>query len=81
MRGVAIGAILASGLLVTGAARADAGEDLAKSSGCLGCHAVDTKKVGPAYKDVCEEVQRQAAGGRGCGHEGEPGPRIPQGGD
>jgi len=57
MRAVAIAAILASGLLVTGAARADAGEDLAKSSGCLGCHAVDTKKVGPAYKDVSKKFK------------------------
>lgn len=28
----------------------DKGQALAKP--CLGCHAVDTKKVGPAFKDV-----------------------------
>jgi cytochrome c len=29
-----------------------AAQSLAKQSGCLKCHAVDTKKVGPAWKDV-----------------------------
>lgn len=50
-------AVLATGMLVTGAAHADEGEELAKSSGCLGCHAVDTKKVGPAYKDVAKKFK------------------------
>lgn len=27
-------------------------EALAKQSTCLNCHAVDTKKVGPSFKDV-----------------------------
>jgi len=27
-------------------------QDELKEHGCLGCHAVDTKKVGPAFKDV-----------------------------
>ena len=30
---------------------ANAQEALAKSSGCLNCHAADTKKVGPSFKD------------------------------
>jgi len=58
MKAIAIAVVLASGVLVTGAAQAaDSGEDLAKSSGCLGCHAVDTKKVGPAYKDVAKKFK------------------------
>jgi cytochrome c len=32
-------------------------EALAKSSGCLNCHAVDTKKVGPAFKDVAAKYK------------------------
>ncbi len=27
-------------------------ESLAKAKGCTACHAVDTKSVGPSYKDV-----------------------------
>lgn len=30
----------------------DAALDLAKKSGCLACHSVDKKVVGPAWKDV-----------------------------
>ena len=29
-----------------------ANADLAKKKNCMACHAVDTKLVGPAYKDV-----------------------------
>jgi cytochrome c len=44
-------AVLAAvgGLMIAGAAQADA--DLAKAKGCLNCHAVDTKKMGPSFKD------------------------------
>ena len=57
MKAIAIAVVLASGMLVTGAAQADSGEDLAKSSGCLNCHAIDTKKIGPAYKDVAKKFK------------------------
>lgn len=45
-------------LLMAGAANAaDAGADLAKAKGCLGCHAVAERKVGPAYKDVAAKYK------------------------
>lgn len=45
-------------LVMAGAANAaDAGADLAKAKGCLGCHAVAEKKVGPAYKDVAAKYK------------------------
>lgn len=50
--------------LVTGAilplhdARAD--EALAQKSGCLACHSVDNKIVGPAYKDIAEKYKDDA---------------------
>lgn len=31
--------------------------DLLKSKGCLGCHEVDKKKIGPAYKDVAAKYK------------------------
>ena len=37
-----------------------ANEALANKSGCLGCHAVATKLVGPAYKDVAAKYAGQA---------------------
>lgn len=45
-----ITALAAGGVLFAGAAGAD--EALAKKEGCLACHAVDKKKMGPKLKDV-----------------------------
>jgi cytochrome c len=32
-------------------------EDLAKKDGCLGCHDVSAKKVGPSFKSVAEKYK------------------------
>ena len=37
-----------------------ADEALAKSKGCLGCHSIDNKIVGPAYKDVAAKYKGDA---------------------
>ena len=37
-----------------------ASEAMAKADGCLNCHAVDTKKVGPAFKDVAAKYKGKA---------------------
>ena len=55
MKGFVIAAVAAAGLAAAGVASAQ--EDLAKSSGCLNCHAVDTKKIGPAFKDVAKKLK------------------------
>jgi len=47
--------VAASALLLVGAAQAN--QDLAKSSGCLACHTVDKKLVGPAYKDIAAKYK------------------------
>ena len=39
---------------------AQASEALAKSSGCLTCHAVDAKKMGPSFKDVAAKYKGKA---------------------
>lgn len=38
---------------------ATADEALAKSKGCLNCHGIENKIVGPAYKDVAKKYQGQ----------------------
>lgn len=40
-------------LLASGVAQAD--EALAKAKGCLACHTVETKVIGPAYKAVAKK--------------------------
>ena len=49
MKRIISAAVMASALI---AAPAMADLDLAKKSGCLACHSVDKKVVGPAWKDV-----------------------------
>ncbi len=40
-------------------ATAHASEELAQKGGCTGCHKVDAKMVGPAYKDVAAKYKGQ----------------------
>jgi len=35
-------------------------EDIAKRDGCLNCHAADTKKVGPSFKEVAAKYKGKA---------------------
>jgi cytochrome c len=41
-----------AGALAVGAAIAQSGADVVKTKGCMGCHEVDKKKVGPSFKDI-----------------------------
>jgi cytochrome c len=45
------------GILASGAAWAQSGAEVAKAKGCLTCHEMDKKKVGPAYKDVAAKYK------------------------
>jgi cytochrome c len=58
IKSLAIGLVAAAALTAGGVARAD--EALAKSSGCLNCHAVDAKKMGPSFKDVAAKYKGKA---------------------
>ena len=69
----AVAATLAAG---THAADPKAAEALTKASGCLACHTVDKKLIGPSYKDVAakyrgnkgaeaELIKKVKAGGKG----------------
>ena len=56
---VALFAAAAVAALATNAHAADAkaGEALAQQSGCLACHTVDKKLVGPSYKDIAAKYR------------------------
>ena len=58
MKSMLIAAAAAGSLLAAGVAIAQ--EDLAKSAGCATCHAADTKKVGPSYKDIAKKYKGKA---------------------
>jgi cytochrome c len=51
----AAGSMLVAGQ--AGAADAAAAQALAQKSGCLACHSIDKKVLGPAYKDVAAKYK------------------------
>lgn len=61
MRSILVVLVAAGSMMVAGAANAQAGADLAKSKGCMGCHDLAQKKVGPAFKDVAAKKPAEAA--------------------
>lgn len=58
MRSVWMGTLVAAGMCLSGAvSAADANAELAQKSGCLACHAIDKKVVGPSYKDIAAKYK------------------------
>jgi cytochrome c len=57
MRASWVAAALAAGLVVSAGASAQDGAALAQKDGCTACHAVDTKKVGPSFKDAAAKLK------------------------
>jgi cytochrome c len=58
MKSIAIAAMAAAAMAAAGIASAQ--QELAQKSGCLTCHAVDTKKMGPSFKDVAAKYKGKA---------------------
>jgi cytochrome c len=58
VKSLAVGLVAVAVLTAGSVARAD--EALAKSSGCLDCHAVDTKKMGPSFKETAAKYKGKA---------------------
>ncbi|MEY4599465.1 MAG: hypothetical protein RLZZ445_2262 [Pseudomonadota bacterium] len=55
----AIVAMAAFGVLAAGNAAAN--EKLAQSNGCMTCHAVDKKVIGPSYKEIAAKYRSDKA--------------------
>ncbi len=58
MKSIVIAAALAASLAFAGTASAQ--EALAKSSGCMNCHDIATKKIGPSFKDTAAKYKGKA---------------------
>lgn len=54
---LALGAMFAGAVMVAPVAQAD--EALAKKYGCMACHQIDKKVVGPSYMDVAAKYKGQ----------------------
>jgi cytochrome c len=57
MKALMLTIALAGSMLVAGQANAEDAKALAQKSGCLACHSVDAKVLGPAYKDVAAKYK------------------------
>ena len=55
MKAVWMGVIATAALLLAGTAQAN--QALAKEKGCMACHAMDAKTVGPGYKEVAAKYK------------------------
>ena len=49
--------LTAAGLMIAGSAYAVAMPPLAQKNGCVGCHAIDHKVLGPAWMDVAKKYK------------------------
>lgn len=58
---LALAALTAATTLAAPAFAADAPADLASKKGCLACHAIDKKLVGPSYQEVAAKYKGDKA--------------------
>lgn len=78
MKTVVMAFVAAASLMLASVAQADpkAGEALTKSSGCIACHQMDKKVIGPGFKEIAAKykndkgaeaalVKKVKAGGKG----------------
>jgi cytochrome c len=57
-----LAAVIVAGMVAADLSYAQSGADVVKTKGCLACHAVDQKKVGPSYKDLAAKYSGDTAG-------------------
>ena len=69
--------VAVAGAIAAGAALAQSGAEVVKTKGCLTCHAVDQKKVGPSFKEVAAKSQGKSAALVAKLKEGNGHPKIP----
>ena len=54
---VSLFVLAAVGVLAASPGYAQSGADVLKAKGCLNCHDMDKKKVGPSFKDVAAKFK------------------------
>jgi cytochrome c551/c552 len=57
MKSIIVSLITAAGLMVAGSVFATDMPDIAKKNGCVACHAIDKKVVGPSWMDVSKKYK------------------------
>lgn len=72
---VILAAFAAAGLLAWAPVQA---QDALKAGGCMGCHDMDKKKVGPSFKDIAAKGKGKAAELATKLKEGKGHPKVPK---
>ena len=57
MKSIIVSMVAAAGLIVAGSALATDMPELAKKNGCVACHAIDKKLVGPSWTDIANKYK------------------------
>ncbi len=57
MKSIIVSMVAVAGLMIAGSALAVDMPELAKKSGCVACHKIDTKLVGPSWMDVSNKYK------------------------
>ncbi len=60
MKSIIVSMVAAAGLMVAGSAMATDMPAVAKKHGCVACHSIDKKVVGPAWMDVSKKYKGDA---------------------
>ena len=60
MKAIVLVSVMVTGMALAGAASAAGEADLAQKSGCMTCHATDTKKMGPSFKEIAAKYKGKA---------------------
>ncbi len=55
--------VAVAGAVAAGVVLAQSGADVVKAKGCLNCHDVSEKKVGPSYKELAAKYKGDAKAG------------------
>jgi len=63
MKSIIVSMVAAVGLIIAGSALAADMPESAKKHGCVACHKIDTKLVGPAWMDVSKAYNKVGATG------------------
>ena len=61
MKSIIVSMVAVAGLMIAGSALATEMPELAKKNGCVACHKIDTKLVGPSWMDVSKKYKGDAS--------------------
>lgn len=61
MKSIIVSMVAVAGLMVAGSTLAADMPELAKKNGCVACHKIDAKLVGPAWMDVANKYKGDAS--------------------